>query len=304
MEFKENYHYGGWPNCLYLTNGDIELIATTDVGPRIIRFGFSGKVNLFKEFKEHMGISKGNDYLFYGGTRLWHAPQANPRSFHPDNFPVKYEWNNNKISLMQDIEVSTGVQKEIIISMHPGKNKVTVIYRIHNKALWGIKLAPWAISMMNIKGKAIVPQEKYIDCSKKLTPIRSLALWGYTNMEDPRWVWGKKYIQCLQDPNRKTCQKIGILNTQGWAAYNLSDYTFIKRYGFNQNSNYTDFGVNTELYTDQNVLEIETLGEYKEISPGDFAEHTECWYLFNKRVGKNERSIDRNLIPLLNTAKY
>ena len=41
--------YGGWPRCVRLANQNIELIATTDIGPRIIRFGFIGAPNLFKE---------------------------------------------------------------------------------------------------------------------------------------------------------------------------------------------------------------------------------------------------------------
>ena len=51
MEFQEKYYYGGWKNCIRLSNGRIELVATTDVGPRIIRFAEVNGKNLFKEFK-------------------------------------------------------------------------------------------------------------------------------------------------------------------------------------------------------------------------------------------------------------
>ena len=52
MEYQEKYSYGGWKNCIRLSNGIIELVATTDVGPRIIRFAGLNGENLFKEFKE------------------------------------------------------------------------------------------------------------------------------------------------------------------------------------------------------------------------------------------------------------
>ncbi|MCX5770994.1 MAG: hypothetical protein NTZ09_12080 [Candidatus Hydrogenedentes bacterium] len=42
----EKVPYGGWPNCVRVTNGTVELIATTDVGPRIIRVGFVGGQNV------------------------------------------------------------------------------------------------------------------------------------------------------------------------------------------------------------------------------------------------------------------
>ncbi|HQE83180.1 MAG TPA: hypothetical protein PLM14_09285, partial [Candidatus Hydrogenedentes bacterium] len=75
----EKIAYGGWPNCIRIAKGPIELIATTDVGPRIIRFGFSGGHNLFKEFEEHLGQTGGDEWRSYGGHRLWHAPEASPR---------------------------------------------------------------------------------------------------------------------------------------------------------------------------------------------------------------------------------
>ena len=48
----EKVPYAGWPNCYSLSNGDVELIATTDVGPRIIHCGFVGSQNLFVEIAD------------------------------------------------------------------------------------------------------------------------------------------------------------------------------------------------------------------------------------------------------------
>jgi len=47
--------YKGWPNCYRMTNGEIELIATQDVGPRIIRIGFVGADNIFGEMADQVG---------------------------------------------------------------------------------------------------------------------------------------------------------------------------------------------------------------------------------------------------------
>jgi len=47
--------YGGWPNCYRITNGEVELIVTTDVGPRVLRYGFVKGQNVFKEFQEQLG---------------------------------------------------------------------------------------------------------------------------------------------------------------------------------------------------------------------------------------------------------
>lgn len=53
--------YKGWKNCIEISNGIIDMIVTTDVGPRIIRFGFVGKENEFVEFPEHVGKTGGDE---------------------------------------------------------------------------------------------------------------------------------------------------------------------------------------------------------------------------------------------------
>jgi hypothetical protein len=46
----ERSPYGGWPNCYRPSNGHLELVVTSDVGPRIIRCGFpGGGQNFFQE---------------------------------------------------------------------------------------------------------------------------------------------------------------------------------------------------------------------------------------------------------------
>ncbi len=60
--------YGGWKNCVQLSNGDVELIVTTQVGPRVIRYGFVGGQNLFKEYKDQVGKCGGDEWRIYGSA--------------------------------------------------------------------------------------------------------------------------------------------------------------------------------------------------------------------------------------------
>ena len=62
MKFEEKYEYGGWTNCLKLSNNKISLIVTTDVGPRIIFFSFVGEHNIFKEIKKDLGKKGGDSF--------------------------------------------------------------------------------------------------------------------------------------------------------------------------------------------------------------------------------------------------
>lgn len=55
----EEIEFRGWKNCVHMSNGIIELIATTEVGPRIISFGFIGGPNEFAVFDEQAGMVGG-----------------------------------------------------------------------------------------------------------------------------------------------------------------------------------------------------------------------------------------------------
>jgi hypothetical protein len=304
MEIQENFKYGGWENCIRLTSGEVEIVITTDVGPRIIRFSFVGDQNLFGEIEQQQGKTGGDEWLIYGGHRLWHAPEVMPCTYFPDNNPVNYHWNGKTLRLIQDVESTTGIQKEMEVTLGPDKNNVRVLHRLINKNLQEIEVAPWAVTVMAKGGRAIIPQEPYRPGEENLLPVRPLILWSYTEIRDPRFIWGTRFMQVKQDPGAKTYQKIGVLNTLGWVAYYLNEQLFIKRYDYNPEAHYPDFGANTEVYTNQDILEIETLGSIEKLSPEGSAEHVENWFLFKAKVNGDEEFLESKLIPIIQkTAK-
>ena len=71
----EKIEYKGWRNCYRVSNGEVELIVTGDVGPRVIRFGFVGGQNVFKEFPDQLGGSREEKFQLRGGDRVWKAPE-------------------------------------------------------------------------------------------------------------------------------------------------------------------------------------------------------------------------------------
>ena len=299
----EKIKYDGWSNCIRLSNGKIELIVTTDVGPRIIRFGFVNGQNIFKEYKEQLGKTSGNEWRIYGGHRLWHAPEAISRTYYPDNVPVAYSCDSKTLKLTQPIVETTKIVKEIEITLNQKKNQVMFHHRLINKNLWDIEIAPWCLTVMAQNGRAIFPQEEYRPHSDYLLPARPLVLWHYTDMKDPRWVWGTKYIQLKQNPNAKTKQKVGMLNTPGWAAYYLNKELFIKQFDFNPDARYPDFGCNCETYTDSDMLELESLGPLTKLTPNSSVEHIERWFIYKTEIGEEESSIDEKLLPLIQQIK-
>lgn len=302
----EKVAYRGWPNCYKISNGTVEFIATTDVGPRIIRYGFPGEDNLFAEFEDQIGKTGGDEWRIYGGHRLWHAPEAKPRCYYPDNTPIQATVEGNTLKLVQPTEPTTGLQKEIEVTLDDTGSHVTVLHRIRNNGLFPVEFAPWALSVMNKGGKAVFPREPYRPHPEALLPVSPMVVWAYTNLADPRWYWGRKYITLKQDPNNSEPQKLGLGNTQGWMAYQRGNHLFLKRYIYRRNVQYPDMGCCMETFTNADMLELETLGPLSKVEPGDAVEHVEHWFLYKGvNIGETEDSMDRALGPIVReTAQY
>src|SRR5260370_10403158 len=100
----EKIQYRGWPNCYRISNGEADLIITTDVGPRIIRYGFVGGQNLFKEFDPQLGKSGESAWQPRGGHRLWMAPEDPVLTYALDNAPIHYEQKGDNVGLTRNIE--------------------------------------------------------------------------------------------------------------------------------------------------------------------------------------------------------
>lgn len=276
----EKVHYGGWDNCYRLANDQIDLIVTGDVGPRIIRFGFNDQMNMFKEYPDQLGKMQGEDWLIFGGHRLWHAPEAQPRTYYPDREPVLIQEIDDGLVVTQKPETTTGVQKQIEIVISKNKSEVYLKHRLFNHNLWSIEFAPWALSVMAPGGTAILPLPPRGPHPDFLLPTSSLTIWPYTNLSDQRWVLGEKFILLQQDPQIATPQKMGIFTPVGWAAYVNQGYLFKKQVPIQFEGIYPDMGANFEVFTNDEMLELESLGSIESIPPQGQIELQEHWTLY------------------------
>lgn len=288
------------PNCYRLSNSVVEVVVTTDVGPRIARYAFIGEDNLLGEVPEDVVKTELGMWKPWGGHRLWTAPEGMPRSYSPDNEPVKFTIEGSTIRLVQPVEPKTGIQKELAVTLEEGGTAVRVLHRLTNRNVWDIEVSPWAMTIMNGGGEVILPHEPYRSHDEYLLPARPLVLWHYTDLSDPRWTLSKKYIRLRINAQLKEPQKIGIGNTQGWAAYLRNRTLFVKRFPWVEGVTYPDFGSNTETYTAGTFVELETLAPLRRLAPGATVEHVERWFLFrNVDAGASDQTLDAALGPLI-----
>ncbi|NPV53963.1 MAG: hypothetical protein HPY71_10620 [Firmicutes bacterium] len=317
----EKVQYQGWPNCYRVSDGEVELIATTDVGPRIIRFGFVGESNEFCEFEEQMGKTGGDEWRIYGGHRLWHSPESRARSYYPDNRPIEVDEIDGGIRLRQYTEPSTGIAKVMEIRLNSNSNAgiagavgpgddgavVTVRHTMTNNGVWPVNLALWALSVMAPGGVAVAPQTTRAH-PEGLLPNRWLALWPYTDLTDKRLTLGRRFVLLRQDTSATGPCKFGLSVTDGWAAYANRGHLFLKRFDYFEGATYPDGGASVEVYTNERMLELETLSPLFELEPGDMAEHTETWRLY-RNVGLpgdnsavTEDIVEERILPLVSAS--
>ena len=297
----EKISYLGLPNCYKLSNGAVEAVVTGDVGPRIIRYGFRDAENILGEVPEATLTTDLGDFKPWGGHRLWVAPEAKPRSYAPDNSPLAVVFEGERaIRLTAPVEAATGIEKEMRVALEAEGSQLSVQHKITNRSLWAIEAAPWALTIMRGGGTAIFPQEPYISWDDYLLPARPLVLWHYTDLSDARWRIGKKFIQLSTDASASHPQKIGMLNKQGWAAYQHGTTLFVKRFAYSEGANYPDYGCNCETYTAGDFIEVESLAPLRRLEPGESAEHLERWSLFaGVEPGATEATLKAALDSLL-----
>jgi hypothetical protein len=297
----EKAAYQGWPNCYRVTNGEVELIVTSDIGTRIIRYGFAGGQNLFKEYAEMMGKSGESEWKIRGGHRLWMGPEDGVLTYALDNGPVKIDVKGGVLTATQPVEPLTGLEKQIVVKLASSGSKVEVLHRITNKNRWAIDFAPWALTVMSPGGVGITgfpPRGKHPDV---LPPANPLVMWAYTDLSDKRWQFTSKYATLRQDAKATAPQKVGHFNKDTWGAYLLGTDLFIKRYTADPAKTYPDFGCSYETFTNADMLEIETLGPVSKVAAGATVEHIERWSLHkNVRIPAwTDAELDKVLLPLL-----
>lgn len=277
----EKVSYLGLPNCYRLSNETAEVVVATDVGPRVLSYGFRGGGNVFGEAPEALVSTALGDFKPWGGHRLWAAPEVNPRSYAPDNSPVEFEFvGESKVRLIGPVEPHTGIQKVISVTLDAEGSGVTVRHRLLNHGSWAIEVSLWALTIMRGGGEAVFPQEPFRSWGNYLLPARPLVLWHYTDLTDARLTLGRKFIRLRTDEDAEDPQKIGLMNKQGWAAYLLGTTLFVKRFPFEEGAAYPDYGCNLEAFTARSFIEVESLSPLRRLEPGATASHEERWHLF------------------------
>lgn len=281
-------------DCMEWKSGNFELLLATSIGPRILAMEFKGSGNLFAELPDDYLVYQANEkkFNFYGGHRLWIAPEEPETTYLPDDHPVQVSTTPDGIELAQDSQTFAGLKKTIRIQSVDYPDMLIVDHLVRNESDSPRRIAPWAITQLKLGGTAILPLVS-AQTENPLLPNRSLVLWPYTNMQDERiWV-GSKYVVIESLPKIERPLKVGVNNWREWVAYFINGNLFIK-YSRKDNADCAlDLGAEAQCYCNHKFLELETLGIYKAIEPGEELRHREIWRMVERPFKTlNEDALD------------
>jgi hypothetical protein len=298
----ERIDFHGWANSWRMSNGEVELVLTGDVGPRVMRYGFAGGQNFFKEFAAQLGKTGEADWQPRGGHRLWIAPEDRVKSYAPDNDAVAIHVHEGEIACTGEVEALTGMEKKITVRMESKGTAVEVTHELRNAGAEPYYLAPWALTMMAPGGVGIHGFPPRGTHPEMLEPSNPLVMWAFTHLDDARWRLSRKYLVLRQDADNSNPQKLGTYNHHTWGAYLLSGDLFMKRSeAVAAPAAYPDLGCTFETFTNADFLELETLGPLTTLAPGESVWHTERWSAHRgvKLSAWTDEELDAVVLPLV-----
>jgi len=266
-------NYGKWSQAYKCMFGSLELIVVTEIGPRIMSFGFKDGENILYEDKSD--FSFGN-WRIYGGHRLTVAPESS-LSYEPDNGHCEVFVQKNKLKITAPAS-SNNIQKILEISPDKNGDGFKVKHIIKNTGNLLITAAPWTVTCVKTTEHLIIPWASgskqwrnrkvcYINCNDSFNaPVNS-----------PQWQPTDDLF--IINPNGQT-GKIGIYSDKGLMARLGANSTFIKySKAIAPDSSYPDSGCNIEIYTNPKYIEMEFLGPIETVYPGNELTLTESWQL-------------------------
>jgi len=261
-----------------LKNDFLQIEYLTD-SLRIMGLIPAGKPNLLADISHVPPVATPyGDFHFRGGHRLWHSPEAMPRSYIPDD-DISITDLPDGVILEAKTEPGANIRKRIEIRLAADKPSVTLIHTLINDGMWQVELAPWAITQFRLGGTAILPMPVGNADAAGLLHNRQVSLWPYTRINDSRVKWDDQFVLFKADAMLPPF-KIGYFNSTGWLAYWVDGVLFRKTFDVLSGLPHPDNNCNAEMYCGDQFIELESVAPLTKLLPGASVSHTETWDIF------------------------
>jgi hypothetical protein len=255
-----------------LERGATALVVTTSVGPRILGLLHEGRNMLAVLPRSGLELPDGRTYAFLGGHRLWAAPEVTDVTYQPDDRPCEVTEVDGGVRVEAPMD-GAGLAKAI--ELRPTPDGWAIDHVLRNESGVTMTLAPWAVTQVSLGGEVAVPTRAEENGAQA---NRSLVLWPYTDLGDPRIRLARDEIRVHAIPGGPRL-KIGAAPSRGRVSYEMDGLCFDKAIEVDPGAAYADRGAPVQVYLCDEFVELETLGPLVPIEPGGSASHRERWTL-------------------------
>lgn len=254
--------------------GAYRLAATTEFGPRVTGLWAGDTGNLLAVLDSDVRIRNPEvgDYRFHGGHRLWVAPESPEITHVPDDITCRVTSQQHVLRITADKD-RAGFAKTIEIK--PENDHLVVDHVLGWAGSEPIDAAPWAITQLPPGGTAILPLGRDNAEAHQYNADRTVVLWPYTHLDDPRIEWRGRaiLIHAASGPQLKIgagpeARKLGYLH-QG--------KLFVKWFHSSSATSHADRGATAQVFVNQDFCELETLGPLETLDPRSTLTHREFW---------------------------
>jgi hypothetical protein len=303
MTCEEIEEYKTLGRALRLTGAGLEAIVTLDVGPRVMHLSLPGGPNLFADdcpLKEELPDGTAFEYL--GGHRVWHSPEAFPRSYVSDSHPLaRHDLSDDGILMVQDEEPWTHIVKSVELRFKT--ESIAVTSSLTNNGAWPAEMAVWSLFLGSRNGRLILP---VVQRNAGLLPNKHYVTWSYSRLDDPRVHWGERYVVLDHDETNEASFKLGYPDELGWLAWINDGCCLVKTFLHERGTRYPDGGCSCEAYTAGWGTDIESLSPLRMVEPGETISHNEEWSVFDcpTRPSLDEDEIAAVLEPFSRRAGF
>jgi len=257
-------------DCVRLEDGDVALVATISTGPRILGLLVEG-VNLFAVLPDAiLDGPDGERFRFVGGHRLWVAPEVPSITYRSDDRACAVTEVEDGVIVEAPPD---GAQLAKSIAVRRDSPGWIVDHVVRNASRRSITIAPWAITQLRTGGEALLPIAPREEGPQA---DRSLVLWPYTDLADPRIGFGRDDVR-IDAARSGPPLKLGAAPSDGRVGYRFRNYHLEKRIDVDPDATYPDREAAVQVYLCDEFCELETLGPLEAVPPGGCVSHRERW---------------------------
>lgn len=275
-----------------IENGYLRIEYLKKGALRLVRFMTEGSNdNLFVELPDAGWETPNGYFRLFGGHRLWIAPEKVEITYLPEPEEIIEEKIPGGVRLAQVVDLRSGLQKTMEITMDDGKASFSIKHILANRGEGEIDGAAWAITQFRLGGIAAIPQPDNKTDAAGLLPNRNMVFWPYSRLNDPRLARTEFHLMIRTLPVARPC-KVGYFGAEGWLAYLLDGLLIRKSVDIQPSVIYPDMNSALEIYVNDKFIELESLSPLVKLRPSEQISHEEHWTVEKTSRLDNEEALE------------